>query len=86
MYLTNIHRLYQKQTRTRKDAETYGWAGPAVSKSSALDTSRELRKRISAPAAYLLGSARTEHAGSATFAQSAVLVPSAAFSRGSGDM
>jgi len=46
LYLTNIHRLYAPSTRRRKDAETYDWMGPAVSKASALDTGAELRERI----------------------------------------
>lgn len=46
LYLTNIHRLYSaKQGRTR-DAETYDWAGPSVSRASALDTSEALRTRV----------------------------------------
>ncbi len=46
LYLTNIHRLYEKKKRRKKDAETYDWMGPAVSKSSALDTGTALRGRI----------------------------------------
>lgn len=47
LYLTNIHRLYDTSKRREKvDAETYGWMGPAVSRQKALDTGRELRKRI----------------------------------------
>ena len=46
LYLTNVHRLYEKRSRTRKKDETHDWAGPAVSKQSALDTSAELRDRI----------------------------------------
>lgn len=46
LYLTNIHRLYAPSTRRRKDAETYDWMGPAVSKARALDTGAELRERI----------------------------------------
>lgn len=46
LYLTNIHRLYEPRKTKRGNAETYDWMGPAVSKSKALDTSAELRKRI----------------------------------------
>ncbi|MEN6530444.1 MAG: DEAD/DEAH box helicase family protein [Anaerolineaceae bacterium] len=46
LYLTNIHRLFNgKQGRTR-EAETYDWAGPSVSRASALDTSEVLRTRV----------------------------------------
>ncbi len=47
LYLTNIHRLYETGKRQRKkDAETYDWMGPAVSKAKALDTGEALRERI----------------------------------------
>ena len=47
LYLTNIHRLYDTSKRRRKkDAETYDWMGPAVSKATALDTGKALRDRI----------------------------------------
>ncbi|MAT70328.1 MAG: restriction endonuclease subunit R [Planctomycetaceae bacterium] len=46
LYLTNIHRLYNTTKRRKKDAETYDWMGPNVSKAKALDTSRALRERI----------------------------------------
>lgn len=45
LYLTNIHRLYDT-SRKSKDAETYDWVGPTVSKAKALDTSQALRERI----------------------------------------
>ncbi len=45
LYLTNIHRLYDNERR-RKEAETYDWMGPTVSRAKALDTGAELRKRI----------------------------------------
>ena len=45
LYLTNIHRLYDKERR-KTEAETYDWVGPAVSRAKALDTGAELRKRI----------------------------------------
>lgn len=46
LYLTNIHRLYETRTRTRPEAETYGWMGPAVARAKALDTGEALRKRV----------------------------------------
>lgn len=49
LYLTNIHRLYDTSKRKKKkDADTYEWMGPAVSKASALDTGQALRDRITA--------------------------------------
>ena len=49
LYLTNIHRLYDMAKRKKKkDNETYGWAGPPVSRVSALDTGAALRDRITA--------------------------------------
>lgn len=46
LYLTNIHRLYTARQRRTREAETYDWAGPAVARASALDTSEALRNRI----------------------------------------
>lgn len=46
LYLTNIHRLYENRKRTRSEAEEYDWAGPKVSKATALDTSKALRERL----------------------------------------
>ena len=47
LYLTNIHRLYDKQKRKKKkDTETYDWMGPTVSKAKALDTGAALRDRV----------------------------------------
>jgi type III restriction enzyme len=46
LYLTNIHRLHDTSERRRKETETYNWVGPAVSRTKALDTGAELRKRI----------------------------------------
>ena len=48
LYLTNIHRLFEPRKGGSREAETYDWAGPAVSKASALDTGEELRERITA--------------------------------------
>ena len=47
VYLTNIHRLYDpSRRRGTREAELYPWAGPAVSRATALDTGEALRKRI----------------------------------------
>ena len=47
IYSTNIHRLYDNsKRRTKKNAETYDWMGPTVSKATALDTGQALRERI----------------------------------------
>ncbi|HWA97332.1 MAG TPA: DEAD/DEAH box helicase family protein, partial [Pirellulales bacterium] len=49
LYLTNIHRLYDLEKRKKKtEAELQPWAGPAVSRSKALDTGAALRDRITA--------------------------------------
>jgi type III restriction enzyme len=45
LYLTNIHRLYEKRKQKATD-DDYAWMGPAVSKSKALDTGAALRDRI----------------------------------------
>ena len=46
LYLTNIHRLYDNSKRKGKEAETYDWAGPSVSKANAFQTGAELRDRV----------------------------------------
>jgi type III restriction enzyme len=46
LYLTNIHRLFDTSKRRNAQSETYEWMGPAVSKAKALDSSAELRDRI----------------------------------------
>jgi len=47
LYLTNIHRLYDPEKREKsREAETYSWMGPSVSKGSALDTGAALRDRV----------------------------------------
>ncbi|MBI4384967.1 MAG: DEAD/DEAH box helicase family protein [Nitrospinae bacterium] len=47
LYLTNIHRLYNPNKRKeKKEAESYPWMGPPVSKAKALDTGASLRDRI----------------------------------------
>jgi type III restriction enzyme len=45
LYLTNIHRLYNKR-KQKSTEDGYAWMGPAVSKSKALDTGAVLRDRI----------------------------------------
>jgi type III restriction enzyme len=45
LYLTNIHRLYEKRTK-KTDDDGYAWMGPPISKSKALDTGAALRDRI----------------------------------------
>lgn len=47
LYLTNIHRLYDPSNRRAgRDAETYEWMGPKVSRARALDTGEALRERV----------------------------------------
>lgn len=46
LYLTNIHRLYDPETRRKAESEWYPWAGPAVSVSQAFGGGQELRKCI----------------------------------------
>ena len=47
VYLTNIHRLYDpSRRRGTREAEMHSWAGPAVSRATALDTGEALRERI----------------------------------------
>ena len=46
IYLTNIHRLYDKSRRRSREPDTYDWMGPKVSKAKALDTGEALRERI----------------------------------------
>lgn len=48
LYLTNIHRLFEPRSGARTGGETFAWAGPKVSKATALDTGEELRERITA--------------------------------------
>lgn len=45
LYLTNIHRLYEKR-KAAKDDDRPAWAGPAVSRAKALDTGAALRQRV----------------------------------------
>ena len=62
LYLTNIHRLYDISKRQKKkDAETYGWMGPQVSKAKALDTGEALRERITAHERVMLLNDEAHH-------------------------
>lgn len=60
LYLTNIHRLFDHRRR-KKEAETYDWVGPAVSKAKALDTGAELRDRITSHPRTLLMNDEAHH-------------------------
>ncbi len=44
LYLTNIHRLYEKSPRRNRETETYSWAGPPARRPS--NNSETLRERI----------------------------------------
>ena len=46
IYLTNIHRLYDDTKRKSREADTYDWMGPKVSKAQALETGKILREQI----------------------------------------
>lgn len=62
LYLTNIHRLYDSSKRkAKKDAETYDWMGPSVSKSKALDTGAALRDRITSHRGIMLFNDEAHH-------------------------
>jgi type III restriction enzyme len=61
LYLTNIHRLFEPRSGSRSEAETYDWAGPAVSKSKALDTGAELRDRITSHPRIMLLNDEAHH-------------------------
>ncbi len=62
LYLTNIHRLYDMSKRKRKkDAETYDWMGPSVSKAKALDTGAAIRERITSHKRIMLLNDEAHH-------------------------
>jgi type III restriction enzyme len=62
LYLTNIHRLYDLgKRRKKKNAETYDWVGPAVSKATALDTGAALRDRITSHPAVMVLNDEAHH-------------------------
>ncbi|MFT3991402.1 MAG: DEAD/DEAH box helicase family protein [Luteolibacter sp.] len=46
LYLTNIHRLFERKKVRKTSGEAFEWMGPAVAKASALDTAEALRERI----------------------------------------
>ncbi len=61
LYLTNIQRLYDPERRKGREPETYPWVGPAVSRSSALDTGKALRDRITAHPRIMLLNDEAHH-------------------------
>lgn len=61
LYLTNIHRLFDSREGRGKEAETFAWAGPAVSKAKVLDTGEELRDRITAHRRILILNDEAHH-------------------------
>jgi len=61
LYLTNIHRLFDPREGRSREAETFGWAGPSVSKSKSIDTGEELRDRITAHKRVLLLNDEAHH-------------------------
>jgi type III restriction enzyme len=61
LYLTNIHRLFDSRASRSKEAQTYAWAGPSVSKAKALDTGEELRDRITAHKRVLILNDEAHH-------------------------
>ena len=61
LYLTNIHRLYEPKKGRSKEADTYDWMGPKVSKASALDTSEALRQRISSHPSLMVFNDEAHH-------------------------
>ncbi len=62
LYLTNIHRLYDiSKRRKKKEAETYPWVGPPVSKAKALDTGEALRERITSHERVMLMNDEAHH-------------------------
>lgn len=60
LYLTNIHRLFDN-SRRKKEAETFEWMGPSVSKSKALDTGAELRDRITSHSRIMVMNDEAHH-------------------------
>ena len=61
LYLTNIHRLYDTAGKKGKEAETYGFMGPPVSRAKALDTGAALRDRITAHKRVMLLNDEAHH-------------------------
>ena len=61
IYLTNIHRLYDSSPRRRRESETYGFMGPTVSRTKALDTAPALRARITSHPRLMLLNDEAHH-------------------------
>ena len=61
LYLTNIHRLFDAREGRGKEAKTFAWAGPAVSKAKALNAGEELRDRITAHRRVLILNDEAHH-------------------------
>ena len=61
IYLTNIHRLHDSSRRRNRDADTYEWMGPPVSKARALDTGQALRERITSHPRIMLLNDEAHH-------------------------
>jgi type III restriction enzyme len=61
LYLTNIHRLYDTASKRGKEAEAYGFMGPPVSKTKALDTGAALRDRITSHKRVMLLNDEAHH-------------------------
>ncbi len=61
LYLTNVHRLFEERRSGRRDAETHPWAGPSVSRASALDTGAKLRERITSHRRVMLLNDEAHH-------------------------
>lgn len=62
IYLTNIHRLYDTSKRKgKKDADYADFMGPSVNKATALDTSAQLRDRITAHNSILVLNDEAHH-------------------------
>ncbi|MCG6538083.1 MAG: DEAD/DEAH box helicase family protein, partial [Syntrophales bacterium LBB04] len=61
LYLTNIHRLYDPNKKTKRDAETYSFMGPPVSRAKALDTGEALRERITSHSRLMLLNDEAHH-------------------------
>jgi type III restriction enzyme len=62
LYLTNIHRLFDTSKRKKTEGETFDWMGPPVSRARALDTSAELRDRITAHPRLMVLNDEAHHA------------------------
>lgn len=62
LYLTNIHRLYEREsTRHGGGAEPPSWAGPYVNRAQALRVGEELRRRIAGHPAILVLNDEAHH-------------------------